>query len=66
MRVFAVPRSTPIAFAGKSDPALKKGQRIQSSVQSSLGPRRSDRTMIEVGAAGVKVVERESAYKALA
>src|ERR1051325_4635449 len=30
MRVLAVPRSTPIAFAGKSDPALKKGQRIQS------------------------------------
>jgi len=26
--VFAVPRSTPIAFAGKRDPALKNGQRI--------------------------------------
>src|SRR6516164_9070325 len=28
MRVLAVPRSTPIAFAGKSEPALRKGQRI--------------------------------------
>src|SRR5688572_4348531 len=26
--VFAVPRSTAIAFAGNKDPALKKGQRI--------------------------------------
>src|SRR5678815_522761 len=32
MRVFAVPRSTPIAFAGKSDPALLKGQRIDYKV----------------------------------
>src|SRR2546430_17400843 len=32
-------RSTPIAFAWNSDPGLKKGQRIQSSVQSSLGRR---------------------------
>jgi hypothetical protein len=29
MSVLAVPRSTPIAFAGKRDPGLK-GQRIQS------------------------------------
>jgi hypothetical protein len=28
MSVFAVPRSTAIAFAGKKDPGLKSGQRI--------------------------------------
>src|SRR6478736_8898502 len=32
MRVLAVPRSTPIAFAGKSEPALRKGQRIPFKV----------------------------------
>src|SRR5215468_4805328 len=32
MRVLAVPSSTPIAFAGKSEPALRKGQRIPFKV----------------------------------
>src|SRR6478752_7244776 len=36
MRVFAVPRSTPIAFAGKRLPALKKGQRINPGLGRPL------------------------------
>ena len=34
IRVFAVPRSTAIAFAGKRDPGLK-GQRIRRSISHS-------------------------------
>src|ERR1700738_2114384 len=36
MSVLAVPRSTPIAFAGNRLPALKKGQRIYPWLRRSL------------------------------
>ncbi|GAC1463458.1 MAG: hypothetical protein PVSMB1_13840 [Gemmatimonadaceae bacterium] len=64
MSVFAVPRSTPIAFAGKSAPGLmNEGQRIVSGIgaprDGTIGGERE-------GAASGKVVGVKWTIKRLA
>jgi hypothetical protein len=60
--VFAVPRSTPIAFAGNRLPALKKGQRINPGLGRPL--RREERAVRFQGRKRRKLLLRKTCSKA--